>query len=164
VFFIQFFTKTKATPMSRLQSYPLEISKDKLWYRFISIGEAGSIIKLVNYEYVRSSLWNLAFGDANSDQTDFDDTTITDNGDMRKVMQTVFQTSLIFTDEYPDRKIFIEPVDRKRRLLYNRIFQDKKEEIEKFFTIEGEILGQIDNEPYSAQKMYDAFTVTRKPF
>ena len=98
--------------MSRLQAYPIEYNKDKLKFCFVSIGLAGEIVKLVSYDYYHSSLWNLSFGDANDDQTDFDDTVISDNGDMRKVMQTIFQTSLIFTDEYPNRKIYSRLIEK----------------------------------------------------
>lgn len=148
--------------MGRLQAYPIECSADKLRYSFVSSGLAGEIVKLVSYDYYRLSLWNLSFGDANDDQTDFDDTVISDNGDMRKVMQTIFQTSLIFTDEYPNRKIYIEPVDRKRRVLYNRIFQEKQADIEQHFIIEGSFSHKIDNEPYNPLRIYDTFVVTRK--
>ena len=160
--YFNYYQKTTRHIMSRLQAYPIEYGEDKLKFCFVSIGFAGEIVKLVSYDYYRSSLWNLSFGDANDDQTDFDYKVISDNGDMRKVMQTVFQTSLIFTDEYPNRKIYIEPVDRKRRVLYNRILQEKQTDIEQYFTIEGGFSNKIGNEPYNPLKMYDTFVVTRK--
>ena len=64
--------------------------------------------------------------------------------------------------EYPNRKIYIEPADRKRRVLYNRIFQEKQADIEQYFIIEGGFLNKADNESYNSLRMYDKFVVTRK--
>jgi hypothetical protein len=150
--------------MSRLQFYPLEISEDKLHYRFVSKGLSGDIIKLVNYENYEDDIWNLAFGDANEDETDFDDTTISDNGDMRKVIRTIFETGVIFTDTHPKRNILIIPVDRQRQILYNRVFSDKYEEIEEHFIIEGINSKISDAEKYIPSKSYKAFLLTRKNF
>jgi hypothetical protein len=148
--------------MSRLQFYPIEISDDKLRYRFVSNGLSGDIVKLVSYENYESDLWNLAFGDANEDETDFDDKTISDNGDMRKVIRTIFETGLIFTNAYPKRNILIIPVDKQRQMLYNRVFKDKYEEIEEDFIIEG-INFKISNpEKYTSSKIYRGFILTRK--
>jgi hypothetical protein len=134
--------------MSRLQFYPLEKSEDNLRYRFVSQGESADIVKLVIYEHYKDDLWNLAFGDANEDETEFDDTTISDNGDMRKVIRTIFETGVIFTDTYPNRNILIIPVDKQRQMLYNRVFSDKYEEIEEDIP----------------SKLYKAFLLTRKNF
>jgi hypothetical protein len=150
--------------MSRLQFYPLEISDDKLRYRFVSNGLTGDIIKLVSYENYEGDLWNLAFGDADEDETDFDDKTISDNGDMRKVIRTIFETGLIFTDTYPKRNILIIPVDKQHQMLYNRVFKDKYDEIETDFTIEGINSKISDTEKYAPSKIYRAFILTRKSF
>jgi hypothetical protein len=143
--------------MSRLRFYPIEISDDKLRYRFVSSGLSGDIVKLVSYENYESDLWNLAFGDANEDETDFDDKTISDNGDMRKVIRTIFETGLIFTNAYPKRNILIIPVDKQRQMLYNRVFKDKYEEIEEDFIIEGINFKISNTEKYTSSKIYRAF-------
>ena len=147
--------------MGRLQAYPLEHSEDKLRYRFISKGESGHIVKLVRYEPMGERDWNLAFGDANSDESDFDDKIISNNGDMRQIIQTLFLTGLVFTEAYPNRRIFVEPVDAKRGLLYNRVFKDKQVEIEAFFYIKGK-LPKRKAEKYNPLKIYRSFILTRK--
>jgi hypothetical protein len=141
--------------MGRLQAYPIEYSEDKLNYRFISKGAENDIVKIVTYEDMKSDEWNLAFGDANADETDFDDKIITNNQDMRRVIQTVFATGLIFSAAYPERKIKIVPVDRQRKLLYNRVFQDRHTAIEEFYTVYGLSFTGDTKELYDSRKIYE---------
>jgi hypothetical protein len=155
------FQPNPAKKMSRHPSYPLTISADKLLFRFVSTGSAGNIVKLVRYEAMPTGLWNLGFGDANEDESDFDDSIVTNNNDMRKVLQTVFKTILLFTDAYPNRKIYIEPVDKRRKLLYNRAFYETHEDVASIFLILAVAEGMSGAEKYDPQKEYDAFVLKR---
>lgn len=148
--------------MGRLQAYPIESSEDKLQHRFVSKGVEGDIVKLVIYEFYEADKWNLAFGDANADESDFDDGVVSNNQDMRRVIQTVFDTGLMFSAAYPERKIYIRPVDRKRKLLYNRVFQDQQTAIEAFYSIQGLFILEKKEEGYDAHTLYDAFLLTKK--
>jgi hypothetical protein len=148
--------------MGRLQAYPIESRADKLRYRFVSKGVEGDIVKIVAYDFWEDNKWNLAFGDADADETDFDDKVISNNQDMRRIIQTVFETGVIFSATYPERRIYIEPVDRKRKLLYNRVFQDQQTAIEEFYTIHGLFLSEDREEKYEAHTLYDAFLLTKK--
>ena len=150
--------------MGRLQAYPIESSEDKLQYRFISKGVKGNIVKIVVYDFWEDDKWNLAFGDANADESDFDDKVISNNQDMRRVIQTIFETARIFSAAYPERKIYIEPVDRKRKLLYNRVFQDQQTAIEEFYMIHGLFISEDKEEKYDAHTIYDAFLLTKNSF
>jgi hypothetical protein len=146
--------------MKKQEGYEFDFNEDNTKFRFISIGPAGAITKVVSYS-IYGSMWNLAFGDAVERVEDFSDVSITNNGDMRQVIQTVVNTAYIFTDTYPDRKIYIEPVDKKRKLLYNRIFQEKAEEITASFKVDGILLMEGKMESYRPEKNYDAFVLTR---
>ena len=148
--------------MGRLQAYPIESNADKLQHRFVSKGVEGDIVKLVLYDFMEINKWNLAFGDANADESDFDDKVISNNQDMRRVIQTIFETARIFSAAYPERKIHIEPVDRKRKLLYNRVFQDQQMAIEEFYTIHGLFISEDKEEKYDAHTIYEAFLLTKK--
>jgi hypothetical protein len=162
VLYLSYYLKTTRHIMGRLQAYPIKIRADKLQYRFISKGAEGDIVKIVAYDFWENNKWNLAFGDANADESDFDDKVISNNQDMRRVIQTIFATGLIFSDAYPDRRIYIEPVDRKRKLLYNRVFQDQQVAIEEFYTIHGLFILEDKEEKYDAHTLYDAFLLTKK--
>ncbi len=146
--------------MKKREGYKFDYNEDKTKFHFISTGPAGAIAKIVEYS-IYGAMWNLAFGDADEGKEDFDDASITNNGDMRKVIQTVVNTAYLFTDAYPDRKIYIEPVDRKRKLLYNRIFQEKTEEIMAAFKVQGIEFEERKLENYNPEKNYDVFVLTR---
>jgi hypothetical protein len=148
--------------MSRIQAYPIEYSEDRLRYRFVSKGIEGDIVKLIRYECIDEIKWNLAFGDANADESDFDDVIVSNNGDMRRIIQTLFLTSLIFSEAYPNRKIYIEPIDRRRCLLYNRVFQDQQKEIEAYFVIYGVLPKRSKPDLFDPKRIYNSFILTRK--
>ena len=96
-----------------------------------------------------------------SDKKGFDDAHISDNGDMREVLYTITNIIHQFCDEHPGSKIYIEPVYRKRRVLYNRIFEEKQEEIRVFFTVTGVDLASMSAEKYNPAKNYDAFLIEK---
>ena len=52
-------------------------------------------------------------------------------------------------------------MDYQRKILYNRIFQQKWAEIEALFTVKGKI-GKADFEDYYPQKLFDYFLITQK--
>ena len=81
---------------------------------------------------------------------------------MRRVIQTVFETGLMFSAAYPERRIYIRPFDRKRKLLYNRVFQDQQTTIEAFYTIHGLFISEDKEEKYDAHTIYEAFLLTKK--
>ncbi len=148
--------------MGRLQAYPIESSEDKLQYRFVSKGTEGDIVKIVVYEFMDIDKWNLAFGDANADESDFDDGVVSNNQDMRRVIQTIFDTGLMFSAAYPEGKIYIKPFDRKRKLLYNRVFKDQQTAIEEFYTIHGLFIAEDRTEIYDYREIYEGFVLTKK--
>lgn len=111
---------------------------------------------------MKNNIWNLGFGDVKGKT--WSDTAISNNNDFRKVLQTVVNAVHLFLEAYPDRQIFFKPVDYKRKLLYNRIFQQKWHEIEVLFTIKAIILENSNPkfENYDPKNRYDYFIVQKK--
>ena len=102
--------------------------------------------------------WNLGFGDWRND--DVDDRVMTNNHDVVKVIGTVAKITYDFFKLYPDAVVVIEPVDEKRKKLYNVVFQRHYAVIDNDFQImalKEEIL-----EVYSPIKMYDRFELFLK--
>ena len=81
-------------------------------------------------------------------------------GVVYKVMRTVAKAAFIFLETYPDRTVFIEPVDMKRKRFYNAVFQRYYKEIEPIFDLFG-LIGEIP-EIYSPEIIYDFFELKRK--
>ncbi len=97
--------------MKKREAYEYQPDKGFFSFTFESIGPKGSITKFVQFSYISNKLWNLGFGDYS--EGDWDDAVISDNNDMRKVLQTVVNIVHDFSEKYPNKKIYIEPVDKK---------------------------------------------------
>ncbi len=139
------------------EGYTINPSLDLTTYYFKSIGIKGEITKVIAFQPIGESVWNLSFGDGDSE--DFDDEVISNNHDVRSVMQTIANAVHTFSEAFPDRKIAIRPVDEKRKRLYNGIIRRKEVEIISNFSIYGLIQRRF--EPYDSQKDYDGFLIIR---
>jgi hypothetical protein len=145
--------------MKKDEGYDMRHNVGMTRFKFTSTGDKGDIQKIVEYTIVQKNRWNLAFGDV--EDKDWTDNIISDNNDMRIVLQTVANTVHLFFEKYPDQEVYIEPLGNQRKLLYNRIFQQKWEEINPLFTVRG-MIDESDFEDYNPQKMFDYFLITQK--
>ncbi|MEK7253825.1 MAG: hypothetical protein AAB316_03715 [Bacteroidota bacterium] len=149
--------------MKKREAYDLSFNYELTDFRFESIGRQGVILKAIEFRFYRKGRWNLAFGDVKGKY--WTDDVVSDNGDMRKVLQTVANAVHLFLSRYPGRKVWIEPLSRKHKFLYNRIFQQKHEEIAEEFEVRGVLLLEDENElteAYQPGKIYDAFILSLK--
>jgi hypothetical protein len=133
-------------------------TKDKTLFFFESIGEQGKIIKVVEIREFEENRWNLGFGDWNKGI--IDDKTISNNNDVVKVIGTVAKIAYDFFEDHPKATIVIEPIDDKRKQLYNYVFQRHHKVIESTFLIIG--LNDDAEEPYSVKNFYNGFEIKRK--
>ena len=133
-------------------------SKNYTRYFFESEGKQGKIVKIVQFTFYKDNRWNLGFGDWK--RGNIDDTIVSNNHDAIMVIRTVAKITLDFIEKYPDRIVYIEPVDEKRKKLYNLVFQRHFVEIEPLFDVIGYI--SEDSEAYSLEKNYDSFDIKLK--
>jgi hypothetical protein len=140
------------------KSYPLIVNENRQVFAFDSIGPKGRIAKIVVFDLVAGDVWNLGFGDRNSG--DWDDEVISNNGDLVRVVSTVAQAALQFSGRWPKRKILINPVDEKRKKLYNTIFKRHYHEIEQIFEITGMTAQGVRS--YKPDIFFHLFLLTRK--
>ena len=145
--------------MKKDKGYDMRHNVGMTQFRFTSRGTKGDIEKIVEYTRAQKNRWNLAFGDVEG--KDWTDNIISDNNDMRIVLQTVANTVHLFFEKHPDQKVFIEPLGEQRKLLYNRIFQQKWKEINLLFSVKG-MMEDTDFEDYNPQKIFDCFLITPK--
>ena len=141
------------------EHYPYIATQKNTIFFFESVGSQGNIVKAVVFELTKKGKWNLGFGDMRDDYT-VDDKIISNNQDVFKVISTVAKIAYAFIETYPDRTLTIVPVDEKRKILYNRVFQRHFEDIDKQFEVVGTIKDY--DEPYSIDKIYDEFTLKYK--
>jgi hypothetical protein len=132
---------------------------DNLFYGFWSEGVKGRILKVIVFTFERRKRkWNLAFGDWKN--SDLDDKVMTNNQDVVRVIGTVAKVAYQFFDDYPNAVLVIDPVDDKRKKLYNIIFQRHFETIKQTFKIVGFIKKR--KQDYSPQHSYDKFELSLK--
>ncbi len=80
----------------------------KVKFRFTSVGSKGSIKKIIEFSRFKPNRWNLGFGDVSG--KDWTDDVISDNDDLRKVLQTVANAVHDFFDIYPNDEVVIIPL------------------------------------------------------
>lgn len=140
------------------QPYPYyALDLDKHYY-FKSVGEKGSVYKIVALTLKVNGNWNLGFGDLIDNK--INDSIVTNNQDIRKVIGTVAKVAIDFLRLNPDKTIEIEPVDDKRKILYNTVFRRYFTEIDALYVIKGIV--RQEEELYDPTKIYDIFTVKLK--
>lgn len=145
--------------MKKEKGYDIKFNEELTQFRFTSTGPKGTIEKIIEFQLFQKNRWNLAFGDIKNN--DWEDNVISNNDDMRKVLQTVANTVHLFFEKHPEQEVYIEPLDYKRKILYNRIFQQKWAEIEPLFSVRGMIDYDIF-EDYSPKKLFKGFLIAEK--
>jgi hypothetical protein len=140
------------------ESYNYVTLPKKPLYLFLSEGQQGKILKGIVFTPIGKNLWNLAFGDVIDN--DINDSVISNNHDFIKLFGTIAKVTYAFSEQFPSRQIYIEPVDEKRKKLYNHIFRRHYEDIALVFHIKG--IYQGVEEDYSPEKFYDIFRLKRK--
>ena len=140
------------------ESYSYIAIGNKTLYYFESEGKHGTIPKAIIFTLYENNLWNLAFGDWHDG--DIDDVIISNNYDIVKIIGTIANVVYDFSAKYPARHIYIQPVDEKRKKLYNHVFRRNYEVIITTFQIIGVVEGTYED--YLPKKSYDKFKLIRK--
>src|SRR5690242_10486127 len=106
--------------------YPVSRVSGRLIFYFVSLNDHGSnpVLKIITYEPVDRygvRYYNLGFGDYGNDIGLLDDKVISNNGDMRKVLETVVSTLKFFFQEHPEKIVHIEGSDQTRKDYYHKL-------------------------------------------
>lgn len=122
--------------------YPLRRIDGELIFYFVSLNDQGSnpIFKIITYKPVDKygiRYYNLGFGDYNKDTGLPDDRVTSNNGDMRKILETVVSTLKFFFQEHPDKIVHIDGSDQTRRDYYHKLINDYWYRIQEFYFVQG---------------------------
>ena len=147
-----------------IRGYDFKMS-EQLWsYEFYSEGPKGKIRKIVQFipfHMEGLNCFNLGFGDWDDENKLFDDLIITDNKDSLKVLVTVAQTVLEFTNSFPDAIVHVKGSTPSRTRLYQIGITKNWIEICQLFNV----FGYTTNNQWQLflkNVNYDAFMVYRK--
>ena len=145
------------------ESYDLTGNPNHMEFQFVSAGPNGKIKKAIIYTLRINQdfiFYNLGFGDLNDETGTLDDLSQSNNGDRDKILATVAQTVLEFTNYIPGAIVYAEGSTPARTRLYQMGLASSLEEIEKIFDIYGLVGGEWL--PFERNVNYNAFMVYRK--
>ncbi len=144
------------------ETYNLSSDTSQVVFTFFSIGRKGIITKVVVYEHINENNFNLAFGDYNSVTQTIDDLSVSNNGDLSKVLATVIKTMDMFFIKHPNATIFLKGSTSTRTKLYQRIITNNAKEVEKKYKIMGiELENETNYLPIDFLKNYVQFCIKR---
>ena len=130
-------------------------------FEFVSEGPKGKILKLIKFSETNlKNLFNLGFGDKDTNTSDINDLAISNNGDSEKILATVVSAVYAFTDKYPDSWIYATGSTRARTRLYRMGISKYIAEVKSDFDVYG--LVNDEWEIFQQETDYDAFLVKRK--
>ena len=155
--------------MARKNAYAISASSDLTTYQFTSTSDGKVIDKRIEFEnldvhFEGRWLYNLAFGDIRTDGT-IDDETESNNGDIIRIMATIFSIIYEFTAAYPERGIYFTGSSLQRTNFYQEILRRKYTELISEFQIFGEAdVNEVESEleEFEVHKKYNGFVVIRK--
>lgn len=123
-------------------TYPVGRVEGRLIFYFVSLNDQGNnpVFKIVTYEPIDRygvRYHNLGFGDYSKDTGLPDDKTITNNGDMRMVLETVVSTLKFFFQEYPNETVHIDGSNQARKDYYHKLINDYWYRIQEHYLVRG---------------------------
>ena len=114
-------------------AYPFDQTKTSI-YRFTSIGRKQITKEVVFTRTNRMNIVNMGFGDVSPDGS-IDDKANSNNGDIVKVLGTIVQIMIDFTDKFPSSEIFFAGSTPERSKLYFRVVRTYHHEFSNTFTV-----------------------------
>ena len=122
-------------------TYQVETDKENSFY-FLSIGNKGIILKMVELAEIGENIYNLGFGDYDFTSKTINDKIKSSNGDAEKVIATVLGILNNFLLKNPNKTVFFNGSDLIRTRLYQKIINLYFDEL----SLKFEIYGGINHE------------------
>lgn len=146
-----------------LERYEYAIDSTELFtqYEFCSQGPKGVIEKGIRFDKISDNFYNLSFGDIMPGTDIFSDAIASNNEDAEKVLSTVAQAVMAFTNEHYQAMIHAEGSTPARTRLYRICINKYWKIINKHFHISGKLINGVW-EKFRKNGKYIAFAGTRK--
>jgi hypothetical protein len=123
----------------KIEKYHLKSDESLSLFEFISLGIKGPVRKIIHFQPTQTpNLFNLAFGDKISNEDEFDDLAVTNNGDTEKVLATVISALYAFFDRYPDAMVYASGSTPSRTRLYQMGITKYFHEMDQDFNLFGQ--------------------------
>lgn len=142
-----------------LPYYTYEKEKGHWGFYFKSIGPK-TLIKKVEFQRLRSvDFYNLALGDVD-ERGEMDVYSVSDNGDMHKVLATVIQIVTVFLEANPDAIVVVQGSTKERTRLYQIVIGRELQRFNERFLIAG--YNGAAFEAFQQGTTYTAFAISLK--
>lgn len=147
-----------------LQRYEYYKAPRPRMYEFFSEGPKGRIRKIVKFSFRVSNgvpFYNMAFGDWLAEANGVNDSIVSNNGDIDRVLATVAAIVIDFTDDFPDSLIYGTGSNPVRTRLYRIYLNRFHEPLMSLF----EIFGQRTDgvwEVFRPNTDYTGFIIKRR--
>lgn len=147
----------------KLEAYEISSEEIKVIYKFISDGPKGQIMKVVEYtEFDEEGIYNLSLADVHTGESVYfnDYTSISNNGDTKKILTTVISTLFAFTERFSEAKIHFAGNNAARTRLYRMVISNSFNWLSANFYV----FGLHDNkwQGFKSKVQYEAFLFVRK--
>jgi hypothetical protein len=140
--------------------YDLEAEESLEVFEFISVGDKGEIVKIVQFLQISDNLYNLGFGDKNLETGEISDIIVSNNGDSRKVLATVAASIYAFTSKNQNAFVFATGSTKARTRLYRIGIANNLDEILQDFDVFGLLSDEL--ETFRKGVDYQGFFVKRR--
>lgn len=149
-----------------LDRYDFKADSENLNFEFFSEGPRGRIKKIIRFLKLDSLdsdkvIYNLGFGDYNEVKDDIDDLVTSDNNDSQKILATIANATISFTDRYPTAYVFAKGTTPSRTRFYVMGISKNLKEITTLFEIWGAV-SETEWELFEKNKAYLALLAKRK--
>lgn len=141
--------------------YKLYTTDSEFILEFKSIGPKGEIKKYIYFSPTDvENIYSLSFGDVGFESNEIDDTTRSDNKDVKKILITVANAVAIFLDKNPDAWVAATGSTDSRTRLYQIAISSDLENIETEYFVYG--FNGMKWEKFMKNKNYEAFLIKKK--
>jgi hypothetical protein len=141
------------------EGYPITLAESN-FYTFISTGKKGEILKGIYFQEMETPYYNLVLLDFDFETQKWSDITISNNGDVVRIMKTVINIIEHFFSQNPAIRLLIEGNTTSKKKLYNRIVKNNLDWLSKKFEIS--ISGEKHLEPINFDSVQDLFYIWLK--
>jgi len=139
-------------------TYKIQVNEENT-YSFISIGRKGLILKVVRFDEIEPTIFNLGFGDFDFEKQTLSDSIVSDNGDMEKILATVVSILNDFLQNNPKFSVFIVGSTLSRTRLYQIAINRYYEDFKVYFDIFGYRNSEFD--VFQKNVNYESFLVRK---
>jgi hypothetical protein len=142
------------------EAYELSANTENTRFQFQSIGKRGIFEKVILLTPLSETIFNLALLDFNSVSREYDDLSVTDNGDMPLVLATAFAGIRLFMNSNPNKSVYFTGSTLPRTRLYqiaiSKVYNPQNDEFI--------IYGRRNDiwRSFELNQNYDSFLIVKK--